>query len=236
MHLAVPVCLAFFDFQHVKPWLESGGYGVLFLLLFACGLGLPLPEDIPLITSGILVAQRHMNIYIVAPVAWLGIMCGDTMLYCLGYSLGRGICKIPFIGKHVTVPRIQKAEMLFAKWGVWVVAIGRLFAGIRGAMVVAAGTTRFKYTKFIIADGLAAIFSGGMFIAMGYWFGSNLGKMWEIAHEFKLVLAGAAVVLIVAVIVYVQWRNRRHTTLGQVVVDKAQKVAVETTHGESSNK
>ncbi len=213
------------DFQHVQPWLESGGYGVLFLLLFACGLGLPLPEDIPLIASGILIAQHQMHLAFAAPVAWLGIVGGDCMLYRFGYRYGRNICKLPYIGKHVTVPRLQRAEVLFAKWGIWVVAVGRLFAGIRGAMVVAAGTTRFKFIKFIIADALAAIVSGGLFMSVGYWFGSNLDTMWKKAHEFKLALAIAALILATGVILYVRWRNRRHTTLGQVVVDKVQQVA-----------
>jgi membrane protein DedA with SNARE-associated domain len=45
------------DLNHVQGWLEAGGYFVLFGLLFACGLGLPLPEDIPLLLAGYFVAQ-----------------------------------------------------------------------------------------------------------------------------------------------------------------------------------
>jgi membrane protein DedA with SNARE-associated domain len=233
MHLDPAVVIAWFglDFEHVRPWLQSGGYAVLFLLLFACGLGLPLPEDIPLITAGILISQGQMHLAFVAPVAWCGIIGGDCMLYRFGYLYGRNICKVPYIGKHVTVPRLQRAEVLFAKWGIWVVAVGRMFAGIRGAMVVAAGTTRFKFVKFIIADGLAAIVSGGLFISVGYWFGSNLDKMWEKAHEFKLALGIGALLVGLVVFLYVRWRTSRHTTVGQIVVDKAQEVAGKGTGG-----
>ena len=34
--------------------------------------------------------------------------------------------------------------MLFDNWGIWVVGVGRMVAGIRGAMVLAAGTIRYK--------------------------------------------------------------------------------------------
>lgn len=224
-------CLALFGigFEQMRPWLQAGGYSLLFGFLFACGLGLPVPEDLPLTTAGFLIAQHHMHLAIAAPVAWFGIMCGDTALYTLGYRYGRNICKIPFIGKHVTVPRLQRAELLFQKWGIWVVAVGRLFAGIRGAMVVAAGTTRFKYIKFIIADGLAAIVSGGMFIALGIWFGSNVDLMERKAEEFKITLMISAAVLLVAILIYLRWRNRRHSTIGQVVVSEVEKIAVEST-------
>ena len=72
---------------------------------------------------------------------------------------------------------IVKAEVLFDRWGIWVVAIGRMFAGVRGAMVVAAGATRFNFTKFVVADGLAALVSGGLFMGLGYWAGIKLGNI-----------------------------------------------------------
>jgi membrane protein DedA with SNARE-associated domain len=218
MNLVPPVCLGLLDFQHVQPWLQSGGYGVLFLLLFACGLGLPLPEDIPLIASGILIAKHQMYLHWVAPVAWFGIIAGDCVLYTFGYRFGRGITtRVPLIGKHVTAARLERAEVLFARWGIIVVAVGRLFAGIRGAMVVAAGVSRFKFAKFIVADGLAAIVSGGMFLGLGYWFGSNMGKLWEKAHEFKIVLMCAAGCLAVGIFFYARWRATKHETVGDVL-------------------
>src|SRR5882672_8995215 len=51
----VPFLLAF-TFTTIQRWVTTrgftGGVIVVFALLFACGLGLPLPEDIPLIISG----------------------------------------------------------------------------------------------------------------------------------------------------------------------------------------
>src|SRR3954468_22695287 len=132
-----------FSFTQVEGWLQAGGYFVLFGLLFACGLGLPLPEDVPLIIAGALVANGKMHLAVAAVCAWCGIIGGDIVLYHLGKKFGLEITRVPFIGKHLTKERIEKVELLFAKYGIWVVAIGRMFAGIRGAMVVAAGAIRF---------------------------------------------------------------------------------------------
>ena len=66
--------------QTVESLIEAGGYFVLFGLLFACGLGLPLPEDVPLIVAGALCATGRMHLWIAAVVAWSGIIggvCGD---------------------------------------------------------------------------------------------------------------------------------------------------------------
>jgi len=145
-----------FSIETVNHWISTGGYVVLFGLLFACGLGLPLPEDIPLIIAGALISQGKMTWGVAAVCAWLGIIGGDVVLYHIAKKFGMEITRVPFIGKHVTRQRIERVEKLFDKYGVGVIAIGRLFAGIRGAMVVCAGAIRYNFIVFVIADGFAA--------------------------------------------------------------------------------
>ena len=211
----------------VGRWIEAGGFVVLFALLFACGLGLPLPEDVPLTIAGFMVAKGTMHLSIAAVAAWCGIIGGDLVLYHLGKKFGLGITRVPFVGKHVTAARIEKAGVLFAKYGVWVVAVGRLFAGIRGAMVIAAGATRFSLVKFVIADGLAALVSGGLFIALGHWVGKNYGTLDQLVDARKKisgiehwVLIGLLGILIIF-LAYHLWRKHSRATPSQAALDKA---------------
>jgi membrane protein DedA with SNARE-associated domain len=195
------------DLRRVLALMDIGtkGYFVLFGLLFSCGLGVPIPEDIPLLVAGALVGSGHMSLVPAAILAWLGIVGGDCVLYYLGHHFGLNITKLPLIGKHVTLTRIKRAELLFQRYGTWVVAIGRLFAGIRGAMVVAAGTIRFSFIKFLVADGLAAVVSGGMFIFLGFKFGQNLRM---VAHAIHRNAAFLLVILVIATIAFVFWKIR----------------------------
>ena len=218
--------LAKLDLTDIAKYMDIGvaGYFVLFGLLFACGVGLPLPEDIPLLVSGMLIGRHTMHPVFAGIAAWCGIIGGDCILYSLGKKFGLGITQVPVIGKHVTRERIIRAEGLFARWGVWVVAVGRLFAGIRGAMVIAAGTIRFNFIKFLIADGLAALVSGGLFMFLGYKFGQNLEYIeGEIKKGGRLVFIGvAAAVLVIA---YIVWRKKKHKTVSDVALEKVGKVA-----------
>jgi membrane protein DedA with SNARE-associated domain len=198
----------------VERWMGTDwGYGVLFGLLLSCGLGVPLPEDIPLLLAGYFVANGQMNLFFAAVCAWCGIIGGDCILYSLGRLLGLEITKVPVIGRHISKDRLEKVHVLFEKYGVWVVAIGRLFAGIRGAMVVTAGAIRFTFLHFIIADGLAAIVSGGLFIGLGYMGGKRLGTLenikMKIEHSQRMVL----IVLVIALVIFGLWKwwqNKRH--------------------------
>lgn len=220
--------LGIFSLEEVEGWFQAGGYFILFGLLFACGIGLPLPEDIPLMLGGYFVALGKMNIIAVAVIAWCGIIGGDCMLYWLARKYGMNITKVRMIGTHVTKERILWAEEKFEKYGVWVVAVCRMIAGIRGAMVIAAGVLRFNFLKFVIADGIAAIVSGGAFIYLGWlagkWFGS-VSEMRERIKEYEHFVIAGAIAAGALFIAYLIWRRRRRITLSEIAVDKVADVA-----------
>lgn len=220
--------LGVISLETVQRWFQTGGYFILFGLLFACGLGFPLPEDVPLLLGGYFVALGKMDIVLVSIIAWCGIIGGDCMLYWLSRRYGMNITKVKMIGTHVTKERILWAEGKFEKYGIWVVAICRMVAGIRGAMVIAAGVLRYNFLKFIIADGLAAIVSGGFFVYLGWLAGKYLGTVSEMrekikSYEYYVVLG---VLLVIALIVlYVVWRRRKHMTLSEAAVNKVETIA-----------
>ncbi|HVT88182.1 MAG TPA: DedA family protein [Tepidisphaeraceae bacterium] len=214
---------ALISFDTVNGLIEGGGYAMLFGLLFACGLGLPLPEDIPLIIAGALVARGNMHLFPAAIAAWCGIIGGDIMLYQLGKRFGLEITRVRFVGKHLTQARIERVERMFDQYGVFVVAVGRLFAGVRGAMVVAAGVTRYNFVKFLIADGIAAIFSGGFFMFVGHWLGTRLneGTIGEMKHYF----IGGALIIAALGLAWILWRKRQAEERMEKAAATAERVA-----------
>jgi membrane protein DedA with SNARE-associated domain len=203
----MPFLLANVD-DRVIRWVSNGGYPVLFGLLFGCGLGLPLPEDIPLLAAGLMIFLGKFNPMLAAICAWCGIIGGDCVLYHLGKRFGLEVTKVPVIGSHLTLSRILEVEKHFKRWGVWVVAVGRLFAGVRGVMVVCAGAIRFPFWKFLIADGLAAVVSGGTFLFLGYYFGTRMDVLRQHVQEGKkwALLALLAVALAIGVWIWVHNR------------------------------
>ena len=207
MHL-----LALLSPERVEAWVTWGGSLVIFALLFACGLGLPLPEDIPLLIGGYFVGQGKMNLVVVAVLAWCGIIGGDCCLYYLARRYGLNVTRLPLIGRHVTEKRILWAEKKFERYGIWVVAICRMIAGVRGAMVIAAGAIRFNFIKFIIADGLAAVVSGGLFVWLGYLAGKHFGSVSDVRARIKhyehYVVIGL-ILLAIAAAAYFVWRHKR---------------------------
>lgn len=192
----------------IYRWIRHGGYPALFGVLLLCGVGLPVPEDIPLIAAGILVEKGQFNLAIASLCAWCGIIGGDLILYTLGRKFGADIVNIPIIGSHINARRMERMDHWFNRYGVWVVAFGRLIAGIRGAMCVVAGTTHFKLWKFVLVDGLAALVSGGIFVFIGYKFGKNSERLHSLLHQIKGGMLLAVGLALVAAGIYYLLRNR----------------------------
>jgi membrane protein DedA with SNARE-associated domain len=199
-------------FSSLQQWivlkLQHGSYVVLFGLLFSCGLGMPLPEDIPLLIAGAMIAAGKMNMALACVCAWCGIVGGDVVLYHIGKVFGLEVRKAPLIGRHLSDKRIEQVHGMFEKWGIWAVAVGRMFAGVRGAMVFVAGATRFTLWKFILADGTAALFSGGLFVFLGYEFGKNMDVLRDHVEKAKLWTLAGVLLLAVAAGVWIYLRRR----------------------------
>jgi len=202
-------------------WVEAHGYIAIFSLLFFSGLGLPLPEDVPLIAAGVSIARGGLTWAIAAPVAWVAMMFGDSALYIIGYIFGWRVVHLPVIGRHVSAKRLDRCKSWFDRWGVWAVGIGRMFAGIRTAMVVTAGTMRFNYGKLLLADGLAAIISGGGFMILGYWAGTHARPLRPLIEEYRRLFGLIALAAAVLLVLVLWWQSRKKSAaLAKIKLDE----------------
>ena len=159
---------------------------IVFALLFLAGCGLPLPEDIPLTFTGILLglpATQDLYGGLIPAVAVVGLVCyasiitGDLIAYWLGKRFGRAITRIPPFKWAVPEHRIQKLNNWFERFGNWTVFFGRMVAGIRFVTFMVAGMTRMPVLKFIFYDSLAALVTVPAWILLGFMVGTHFQKI-----------------------------------------------------------
>lgn len=191
--------------QFTELMIQHGHLGV-FLALMIIGLGLPIPEDIILITGGWISAQDNSPLWM-SMVGILGVMCGDSIIYWLGYHYGETILsRRPFIWL-VSADRLTKVRTYYRKYGYWTIFISRFAAGLRATSFLMAGTSHVPYRIFFLANGSAALFSVPFFVYLGYHFADRFS---EIIAYVKVVKTDLAIVLGILLVLYLAYRLIKH--------------------------
>lgn len=194
----------------MEPWLNVWFYPGLMMIFIIASLGIPIPEDIPLILAGI-VLRTHPHIAtwpLTIGVSLLGIMSGDIVLYSLGRRWGPSVFAHRSVSWLITPRRFEKLKLRFRRWGMLMVFFGRFMVGVRAAMCLTAGVTRFKFWKFLLADFLGAMLSAPFFIVLGYVFAEALPTLQKFLGRFQW-FAGLAVVFVILCVIWYEVRVAR---------------------------
>src|SRR5215472_332633 len=183
-------------------------YALVFGVLVACGLGVPLPEDISLVTGGFLAYLDSAQLQIMMAVGFVGILVGDTLIFSAGRRIGTQVGRggHGFFARIVTPEKRRRVEELFARHGEKIVMIARFLPGVRAVTYFTAGSARMKYRRFILFDSIAALASAPLFVYLGYRFGDKIEAL------YRAVRRGESAVIVVlgvvlSLLIYRKWRS-----------------------------
>ena len=168
-----------------------------FLILLLCGLGLPLPEEVTLIGSGLLVYQGEADFWLITGVCSLAILSGDSIPYFMGRKYGKSVLRWPLISRVLHPERFAKLEERFLEHGSKAIFTCRFLPGIRIPGYFVAGTMRMKYSLFLIIDGLGVLISVPISIHVGRLFGGQMDKLKEQMEYLHIVLAFLVIALLI---------------------------------------
>lgn len=186
--------------------LSHGSIALIVLALVIAGLGLPIPEDIMLLAAGVLVHRGEVS-YVGALIACaIGVFIGDTTIFLMARRLGpAALSRRPFCWL-ITPERHVRIEAMFARYGNVIVFMARHMAGLRAPTFAMAGMHGMPIAKFWLWDGLGLCVSAPIVIGIGYWLAENLDRAKALLERFELVVIGALVLGVVALLV---WRRLR---------------------------
>ncbi len=199
------------DYEH---WPYLG----VFLILICTGLGLPMPEDVPLLTAGYLCHAGFARVPLMIAVALVGVLGSDLALFAIGRRFGHRVVEHRIVRRLVHPSRLLLAEQLFARHGNKIIFAGRFMPGPRPMIFVASGVLKVPVLTFLVADGLAAAISVPAFIMLGWFFGENLadiqGGVRSATHTIVIAVALAA---LIAGGIY--WHIRRRSSVVKAGLD-----------------
>jgi membrane protein DedA with SNARE-associated domain len=196
-------------------FLGRWSYLGLFLVLLAAGLGLPLPEDIPLVAAGWLVHHGGAHLYGMIAVGLVGVLVGDTILFTAGRRYGMHLVEHRWL-RWVAKPwLVERARARYQAHGAKIMFAARFMPGLRSALFLIAGTFRIPYWKFLLIDGSAALISVPTWILLSYKFSGDVEALLRKARFTSYMVAAVVIVAVVAWILWEYYHNLRKREVAQ---------------------
>lgn len=184
-------------------------YSAIFVMMLASGFGLPIPEEVYIVSVGILAYMganpQHfpppypgapvVNGYEAAAVTLVAVMFADFLVFMIGRIFGRKIISRPRFKKIFTEEIMNRINAWVKKYGIMAAFLFRFTPGVRFPAHIALGMLNFSAWQFVLVDGLAAVISVPTQILLIYHFGEPILTA---MHKFKIIFIGiiAAIVLL----------------------------------------
>lgn len=184
-------------------------YATLFSVLFGCGLGIPIPEDLTIVTAGYLAYLENISLPWAMVVCFFGVLTGDFLLFTMGRLFGKKFFDLPGVRFFITPDRISYAQAKLKKNVRRICFSARFLAGLRAPIYLSAGMLGVKPRVFVFFDALAAMISVPVLTFMGYYFGDEIDiGLGYIRRAERYILVGLAVVGLVVLLHSLRKRMR----------------------------
>ena len=200
----------------MNEFIAKWSYLAIFLLIVGTGIGLPIPEEVPIVAAGVLSSpnQARMDPWLAFAVCIFGALIGDSLMYLAGRTLGRSrLRNHRWFARLINAEREKQMEQLIEDHGLKVFMAARFLVGIRGPMYVAAGMTGVSYRRFITADATCGFIVVGFFFWASFYFG---GWIEPLIRESQLAATIVFLVFVVGTGVYCLFLKRFKKRLGAV--------------------
>jgi membrane protein DedA with SNARE-associated domain len=171
------------------------GYFGIFIILVLGGLGLPVPEEAPIIIAGILSRNGKMHWIPALASCFAGVLVGDFVVYFLGFFYGEKVLSLPLTRKFLTKARETQIKGYFDRHGVKILILGRFAVGFRTAAYLTAGILRLPTLKLLLTDLFAASISTFLMFGLSYAFASKVEEGFQEAKQYITPVIGLLLVI-----------------------------------------
>ena len=193
------------------------GYFGIFLVLVLGGLGLPVPEEAPLILAAVLSRKGAMLWPVAFGTCLVGVLVGDFVVYFLGFFYGEKVMSLPLTRKFLTKARETQIQGYFHRHGIKILILGRFAVGFRTAAYLTAGILKLPTLKLFLTDLCAATFSTTLMFGLGYIFARQIEDGIKEAQHWATL--GIAVGLVAWILIrFYRARRRRGQLVGPPVL------------------
>jgi len=188
---------------------EQFTYLGVFAVLLLASLGVPVPEEMPIIAAAVLAHEGLTRWWLALPVCLLGVLSGDVILYWVGRHWGERILAWRPVRLVLTSEREERLKAAYRRHAIKTVVTARHVVGLRAAAFLTAGIAHVPFPRFLLTDAVAALISVPITFGLAYFFTDQLEAVLADVRRVERWLALLALLATAAALAYASWRRQR---------------------------
>lgn len=187
-------------------------YSLIVTLMIASSFGLPIPEELTLISAGFIThmaihpeifpppfaGATSVNPIVTAIVCFVSVFLSDFLVFMLGRKFGSKMLRSKYFERYRNSASMKKVEGFTEKYGALACGIFRFTPGLRFPGHFACGSMKIPVWKFVVVDGLAALITVPTQVLLIAHYGE---LMFEFLKEFKIAVFSILACLLIFYIV-----------------------------------
>jgi membrane protein DedA with SNARE-associated domain len=204
--------------REAMDFLVRHGPAVLFLIVLAEQLGLPLPAPPLLMAMGALAATGHFTLARAVLLALVACLIADLVWFELGRRRGARVLNLLCRVSLEPDSCVRTTQSALAGRGARVLLYAKFVPGLSTVAPPVAGLIGMSPLRFLAWDTAGALLWSGAYIALGYAFGPEIERL-----VGRLSQAGGRVFLLalVCVALYLSWKYlQRRRFLREIEMDR----------------
>ncbi len=185
------------------------GYALLFAIVLAEQLGLPVPAAPVLMAMGALAGLGKFSFGMALAVAAVAALLSDSVWYEIGRRRGRGVltllCRISIEPDSC----VRQTEDVFVRYGSSTLLFAKFVPGLSTVAPPLAGMTGMRAGLFVLLDAAGSLIWAGALLGAGLLFRHQLEPILEAASRLGLyfvLLACAGLAFYLGYKYYQRWR------------------------------
>ena len=175
--------------NEANAFVSQYGEILLFAVVFAEQIGLPLPAIPVLLAAGALAGAGKIDLTGAIVLSVIACVAGDLIWYELGRWRGRRalnlLCRISLEPDSC----VRRTENFFTRHGVRSLVLAKFIPGLSTLAPALAGLFRISMQRFLLYNGLGAVLWTLAFIIPGYLLSDQIERLAEVAERLGIWLA-----------------------------------------------
>ncbi|KYG95940.1 DedA family protein [Paenibacillus sp. SEL1] len=176
------------DVEYLISIIEQYGYAALFFSLWLGIVGLPIPDEVIVMTGGAVTGMGILHPLPAFLIVYLGVVSGLSLGYVLGRTVGTPILerlrRKKKMDKYITF-----SEKLIHKYGNFTICISYLLPIVRHIIPYIVGINKMSFKRYALFSYSTGLIWTLIFFLLGRIFGDHVQAVGELIHRYGLQMA-----------------------------------------------